>query len=103
MNIIDEISKEILKKCSNEETPCSLIFSISESLEVFKKVIDIFTKHGFNIQDFVDDFMCVLSREREGINEAVKIIRNKIEIQALKNTIEELSIGLSEFYIPTKE
>lgn len=103
LNITKDIKKEILKKCDEEDTPCSLVFSISDNLQIFNKVIDVFTKHGFIIQDFVDDFMCILSREREGINEAVKIARNQIEIQASRESMEELSEGLEEFYIPSKE
>ena len=40
--------------------------------------------------------MCILSREIEGINEAVKIERNNVQIQAWKNTLNDLCEELSE-------
>ncbi|NHJ84129.1 MAG: hypothetical protein FK734_01620 [Asgard group archaeon] len=75
------------------------MFSINEDLQSFNKVIEIFSKHDFKIQNFVDDHMCVLSREKDGFNEAVKIERNQIEIQAPKSTMEELSEELSLYYV----
>ena len=91
-----DIKKEIQKKCVNENEICSITFKISEDLEAFNKVITIFTDHGFTIQDFVDDYMCVLSREKEGMNEAVKILKNEIQIKAWGKTLHELCTPLSE-------
>ncbi|NHJ49314.1 MAG: hypothetical protein FK733_16110 [Asgard group archaeon] len=73
------------------------MFKIGENLQSFNGVIEIFTTHGFTIQEFVDENMCVLSRESEGINEAVKIARDQVQIQAWKETIEELCDTLADF------
>ena len=39
--------------------------------------------------------MCVMSREKEVINESVKIERNQVQIQAWKDTLLELCDDLA--------
>jgi hypothetical protein len=85
------------KKCPNEFAPCSFTFKIGENLQSFNDVINVFTKHAFSVENFVDDHMCVLSREKDGINEAVKISKNHIEIKAWRTTLVELSEDLAEY------
>jgi len=85
------------KKCPDEFAPCSFAFKIGENLQSFNDVIQVFTKHGYAIENFVDDHMCVLSREKDGINEAVKIMKNSIEIKAWKKSLLELCDDLAEY------
>ena len=87
---------EIKKRCTNEYTPCRLTFKIGENLQSFNKIIEIFRTVGFTVQEFIGDHMCILAREKEGINEAVKIERNVVQIQAWKNTLNDLCEDLSE-------
>jgi hypothetical protein len=87
---------EINKQCTNIDTPCRLTFKIGENLQSFNSVVEIFTSAGFSVQEFIDDHMCILSREKEGINEAVKIERNNVQVQAWKNTLSELCEQLAE-------
>ncbi len=87
---------EINKMCTNEDTPCRLTFKIGENLQSFNNVVEIFREAGFTVQEFIDDHMCILAREKEGINEAVKIERNIVQIQAWKNTLDDLCDDLSE-------
>jgi hypothetical protein len=94
---------EINKMCTNEDTPCRLTFKIGENLQSFNNVVEIFTKAGFTVQEFIDDHMCILAREKEGINEAVKIERNIIQIQAWKNTLNDLCDDLSEHCLEFEE
>jgi len=87
---------ELNKICTNEDTPCRFTFKIGENLQSFNSVVEIFRKAGFTVQEFIGDHMCILARENEGINEAVKIERNNVQIQAWKNTLHELCDQLSE-------
>jgi hypothetical protein len=73
------------------------MFRIGENLQSFNSVINVFTEHGFAVTEFIDENMCVLSRESEGINEAVKISRDLVQIQAWKTTILVLCDPLSDF------
>ena len=41
--------------------------------------------------------MCVLSRDKEGVNEAVKVKESTIQIKASQNTLLELCKDLSEY------
>ena len=66
-------------------------------MQSFNDVVELFKTRGFAIQEFVDDLMCVLSREKEGLNEAVKIKQNLVQIQAWKSTITELCSDLSKY------
>ncbi|NPE09445.1 MAG: hypothetical protein GNW80_14260 [Asgard group archaeon] len=94
MNKLNEI-------CTNEDTPCRFTFKIGENLQSFNSVVEIFRIAGFTVQEFIGDHMCILAREKEGINEAVKIKRNNVQIQAWKNTLndlcDELSVHCKEF------
>ncbi|MHA1122559.1 MAG: hypothetical protein ACTSUW_04865 [Candidatus Heimdallarchaeota archaeon] len=65
-------------------------------MQSFNSVVEIFTIAGFTVQEFIDDHMCILAREKEGIKEAVKIERNNVQIQAWKNTLSVLCEQLSE-------
>ncbi len=87
---------ELDKICTNEDTPCRFTFKIGENLQSFNSVVEIFRKAGFTVQEFIGDHMCILAREKEGINEAVKIERNNVQIQAWKNTLHELCDQLSD-------
>jgi hypothetical protein len=86
---------EIMKKCQNSEAPCSITFRIGESFTSFDEVVDIISSKGFTIEDFVDDYLCVMSRDNKGFNEAIKIEGNTIQIQALRKTLLDLSSDLS--------
>lgn len=85
------------QKCLSPEGPCSISFRISQKLNSFEEVIKIFRKHGFNIEEFVDDYMCIMTREKEGFNEAIKVDMNKIEIKALKDTLFNMCDDLQEY------
>lgn len=89
MNKLNEI-------CTNEDTPCRFTFKIGENLQSFNSVVEIFRIAGFTVQEFIGDHMCILAREKEGINEAVKIKRNNVQIQAWKNTLNDLCDELSD-------
>ena len=91
------LKDEISKRCPNPQSPCSIIFKIGENLQSFNAVVDIFTKKGFVVQEFVDDFMCVLSREKDVINESVKIEGNQVQIQAWKDTLLDLCDDLADY------
>jgi len=41
--------------------------------------------------------MCIMSRDNEGFNEAIKIKDYKIQIQAMKDTIVDLCDELSQY------
>ena len=90
-----KLKEKIASKCTKPEYPCAITFEIREELESFNEVVRVFSSKGFDVKEFIDDFMCVLSRENEGINEAVKIKDNKIQVQALKKTLLELSDDLA--------
>ena len=92
-----DLKKEISNLCGDEQSPCSVTFTIRETLNSFNQVVNIFSSAGFNIENFADDFMCVLSRDNEGINEAIKVKGHSVQIQALKTTLMELSDKLAEF------
>ncbi|NHJ05063.1 MAG: hypothetical protein EAX90_09580 [Candidatus Heimdallarchaeota archaeon] len=83
-------SAEIEKLCLDPDSPCAVTFSVSEKMQTFTEIIEIFSSRGFVVKEFIDDHLCVLSRDNEGFNEAVKIKNNKIQIQALKTTLVEL-------------
>ena len=87
---------EINKQCTNADTPCRLTFKIGENLQSFNSVVEIFRAKGFTIQEFIDDHMCILAREKGGMNEAVKIERNNVQIQAWKDTLDDLCEILAE-------
>lgn len=74
-----------------------MTFAISEKMQSFNDVVEIFRSRGFTIKDFVDEYMCVLSRDNEGFNEAVKIKNNKIQIQATKETLIDLCNDLQKY------
>ncbi len=90
------LKNEIKKRCPEPIAPCSVTFKIGENLKSFNSVVKIFTDKGFTVKDFVDDYMCVLSRESEGIDEAVKIMRNTVQIQAWRDTLLDLCDDLFE-------
>jgi len=87
----------IEKKCTEEDFPCALTFEIQEKLQSFTAVIKIFSSRGFTVKEFIDDHMCIMSRDNEGFNEAIKIKDNKIQIQAMKETIMDLCDDLSQY------
>ncbi len=93
---MSDYTNEIKSHCPDDFAPCSITFKISHSLQTFNKVVEIFTSAGFVVKDFVDDHMCVLSRDKEGINEAVKVRETTIQIQASRDSILELCEKLSE-------
>jgi hypothetical protein len=95
--ISKEFKEALNKKCPDDGVPCSFMFKIGENLQSFNGVIGVFTKYGFSIQEFVDENMCILSRESDGINEAVKISRDQVQIQAWKETIIELCDSLADY------
>lgn len=86
---------EINKKCTEEDFPCAITFEIQEKLQSFTDVVSIFTSRGFTVKEFVDDHMCIMSRDNEGFNEAIKIKDYRIQIQAMKDTIVDLCDDLS--------
>ena len=66
-------------------------------MQSFNEVVEIFRAKGFTVKDFVDEYMCILSRDNEGFNEAVKIKDNKIQIQATKETLIDLCKDLEKY------
>ena len=90
-----KLKDKIASKCTEPDYPCAITFEIKEKLQSFNEVVRVFTSKGFGVKEFIDDYMCVLSRENEGINEAVKIKDNRIQVQALKETLLELSEDLA--------
>lgn len=94
---MDNFKAEIDKKCTEEDFPCALTFKIQEKLQTFTDVIGIFSSRGFTVKEFVDDYMCIMSRDNEGFNEAIKIKDYKIQIQAMKDTIVDLCDELSQY------
>ena len=91
-------TKELQTHISNVcgDGPCSVKITIGETLQSFNNVVNIFSNNGFNIETFVDDHLCVLSRDKEGINEAVKVKGNTVELKALRETMMELAEDLAE-------
>lgn len=87
----------IEEKCEALGHPCSVTFKISQQLKSFNEVVAIFSSRDFVVKEFVDDHMCVLSRDNEGINEAVKIKDNTIQIQAVKSTLVDLCDDLEKY------
>jgi len=85
-----DFKSKIDSKCIEPECPCALTFEIKEELQSFNDVVNVFSSRGFTVKEFVDDHLCILSRDNEGFNEAVKIKDNKIQIQAMKETIVDL-------------
>ncbi len=91
-----DIKAEINNKCIEDDFPCAITFKIQEKLQSFSDVISIFSSRGFTVKEFVDDYMCIMSRDNEGFNEAIKIKDYKIQIQAMKDTILDLCTDLSQ-------
>jgi len=81
---------KINSKCTEDECPCAFTFEIKEKLQSFNDVVNVFSSRGFTVKEFVDDHLCILSRDNEGFNEAVKIKDKRIQIQAMKETILDL-------------
>ena len=90
-----ELKKVIAKSCPDAYRPYSIILKIGENLQAFNEVIKIFTDKGFVVENFVGDHMCVLARETDGISEAVKVERNTIQIQALRETLLDISTEIA--------
>ena len=91
---IKELQAHINNICS--DGPCSVKITIGETLQSFNKVVSIFSNHKFTIESFIDDHLCVFSRDKEGINEAVKVKGNIVELQALQETLMEIAEDLAE-------
>ncbi|MFW9923543.1 MAG: hypothetical protein ACFFDW_09700 [Candidatus Thorarchaeota archaeon] len=95
--MVVKLKKEINKKCSSEDRPCALTFTISQNLQSFNNVVKIFSDYGFTVKEFVDDHLCVLSRDNEGFDEAVKVENNKVQIQASKSTLLQICEDLQDY------
>ncbi|MBD3189694.1 MAG: hypothetical protein GF308_03575 [Candidatus Heimdallarchaeota archaeon] len=94
---LKKLEKYINKACDVDHAPCSITLLIDEGLDAFNDVVKVFSAHGFQIDQFVDEYMCVLSRDTEGINEAVKIKSTTLEVQALRETMQEIAEELAPY------
>lgn len=94
---LKKLEKYINKACAVDHAPCSITLLIDEGLDTFNDVVKVFSDHGFQIDQFVDEYMCVLSRDKEGINEAVKIRSTTLEVQALQETMQEIAEELAPY------
>jgi hypothetical protein len=96
---MSNLINEVKNRCPDDFAPCSITFKIDETMHAFNEVVKIFTSAGFVIKDFVSDYMCVLSRDKEGVNEAVKIKDTTIQIQASQETLLTLCKDLKDYCI----
>ncbi|MHA1125416.1 MAG: hypothetical protein ACTSO7_06635 [Candidatus Heimdallarchaeota archaeon] len=96
---MSDLINEVKNRCPDGFAPCSITFKIGESMHAFDEVVKIFTTAGFEVKDFVSDHMCVLSRDRDGVNEAVKVKDTTIQIQASQETLLDLCKDLKDYCI----
>ena len=96
---MSNLVNEVKSRCPDDFAPCSITFKIGESMRAFDDVVKVFTSAGFEIKDFVSDHMCVLSRDKDGVNEAVKVQETTIQIQASQETILDLCKDLKDYCV----